>query len=99
VRTLLVTLEMILPAIRLSTSKDITHHIFRLEVYGSFVPAHIRREAGAKGTALKLTGVFLLVYGAEVFTTQVNMWSIDSYCRVAYRRAFLLMEILVQPYA
>jgi hypothetical protein len=67
-RTLLVTPEMILPAKRLSATKHITHHIFLFEMYGSFVSTQICLEAGTKRAARYLTGVFLLMYGAEVFT-------------------------------
>lgn len=98
-RALLVTPEMILPAKRLGTSKHITHHIFLLEVYGSFVSTQICCEAGTKKAACYLTGVFLFVYGTDVFTAEINTCSKDSQCSVTYRWALSLMETLVQSYS
>jgi hypothetical protein len=68
-----VPLEVVHPTKRSSAARGRTHQILLSKVLILVVSMQVCSETGAKSASLDLTGVLLLVHGAEMFTTQVNI--------------------------
>jgi hypothetical protein len=91
-----VPLEVVRPTEKFSTGWERTHQIPYLEMLVLVVSMQVCSEAGAKRATLDLTGVLLLVHGAEVFATQINKCSRQQWGSGTYLSALLLLQTLAQ---